>query len=98
MNAETTLSYPADGQALLVSTGTKLANVGVVIIDQEGNASARSTPLESLTLEGAADVAGPAAAIQQETTKITAKSSPPLRSPWTAKRPRSAPARPTWAT
>lgn len=66
VNAETTLSYPADGQALLVSTGTKLANVGVVIIDQEGNASARSIPLESLTLEGAADVAARAAAIQQE--------------------------------
>lgn len=66
VNAETTVASPAEGQALLTSTGTKLANVGVVIIDQDGGIGARSIPLDALTLEGNADVTAQAAAIQKE--------------------------------
>ena len=50
---------------LLTSTGTKLANVGVVTISPKGKVTAMSAPTEGMTAEDK-DVAARAAAIQKE--------------------------------
>ena len=54
-----------DMKGILTSTGTKLANVGVITIDAEGAITAESVSTDSLTAEDA-DVAARAAAIQKE--------------------------------
>ena len=66
VNVETNLVTAAEGKTLVVSTGTKLANIGVVIINADGSMGARSIPLDDLDITPDAAVAARAAAIQKE--------------------------------
>lgn len=54
------------GDTLVVSTGTKLANVGVIEISPKGTYEAASVELSKLDITPDADVAARAAAIQKE--------------------------------
>ncbi len=54
------------GDTLVTSTGTKLANVGVIEIDTKGNYEAANVDLSKLDITPDADVAARAAAIQKE--------------------------------
>ncbi len=63
VGGESTLVTAAEGKTLVSSTGTKFANIGVITL---GEGSARSIPMESLTLTADADVAARAAAIQKQ--------------------------------
>lgn len=64
---ETTILTPAEGKALLTSTGTKFATVGAIIISEDGSITERSFPMDdALTITPNADVAARAAAIQKE--------------------------------
>lgn len=66
VSVETSIVTAAEDETLIVSTGTKLANIGVVIINADGAMSARSIPLDSMNITPDADVAARAAAIQKE--------------------------------
>ncbi len=63
VNGETVLVTPAEGKTLISSTGTKFANVGVITL---GEGTARSIPLESITLTPDADITARAAAVQKQ--------------------------------
>ncbi len=66
VNTETSTVSAASGKPLVTSTGTKLANVGVVTISADGSRSARSIPLDNLDITPDQTVADRAAAIQKE--------------------------------
>jgi len=65
VKGETPYIAAVEGKTLVTSTGTKLANVGEVVLAKEGG-FARSIPMESITLDGVAEVAARATAIQKE--------------------------------
>lgn len=63
VTGETVLVTPAEGKTLISSTGTKLANIGVITL---GEGTARSIPLEAVNLTPDADISARAAAIQKQ--------------------------------
>lgn len=65
INAEAPTVSKPENKALLVSTGTKFANIGAIIINQDSIAG-QSIPLESITLQENVSVAERAAAIQKQ--------------------------------
>ncbi len=69
VTAETPLVNAVEGKTLITSTGTKLANIGAVVISADGSMSARSIPTDSLTVTPVQAVADRAAAIKAEIEK-----------------------------
>ena len=65
ITGDTPVVYAEEGKTLVTSTGTKLANVGAVVLSEE-SVFARGIPLESVALEGVKEVADRAAAIQKQ--------------------------------
>lgn len=65
ITGETPVVYGEEGKTLVTSTGTKLANVGVVVLSEEA-AFARSVPVESIAVDGVKEISDRAAAIQKQ--------------------------------
>lgn len=65
ITGETPVVYGEEGKTLVTSTGTKLANVGVVVLSEEVT-FARSVPVESIAVDGVKEIADRAAAIQKQ--------------------------------
>lgn len=65
ISTETSVIYREEGKTLVTSTGTKLANVGAVVLSEEVT-FARNIPVESIALDGVKEIADRAAAIQKQ--------------------------------
>ena len=65
VSTETSVIYREEGKTLVTSTGTKLQNVGQVVLSKD-TVFARNIPVESITLDGVKEIADRAAAIQKQ--------------------------------
>lgn len=65
VKGETSIIKAVEGKTLITSTGTKLVNIGAIALNAD-DCFARNIPVEAITIDGQADVAARAAAIQKQ--------------------------------